>query len=88
MALARFPMFRGGTDMRELTRLDRLWLVAQAHRPAHSAIPAASRDRLRQMDLITTRHNREVSLTRLGHALALRLRQQLRLSAGACPAWT
>lgn len=71
--------------MRELTRLDRLWLVALTHRSAHAAIPAASRDRMRQMDLITTRFNREVSLTRLGQALALRL--QMRLSVGACPDW-
>ena len=71
--------------MRELTRLDRLWLAAQAHRTGNTAIPAASRDRLRQMDLITTRDNRSVSLTRLGYALALRLRQQLRLSADAVP---
>ncbi len=69
--------------MRELTRLDRLWLAAQAHRAGNAAIPAASRDRLRQMDLITTRDNRSVSLTRLGYALALRLKQQSRLSSAA-----
>jgi hypothetical protein len=71
--------------MRELTRLDRLWLAAQAHRPSHAAIPAPSRDRLRRMDLITTRNSRAIELTRLGYTLALRLRQQLRLSDGALP---
>lgn len=69
--------------MRELTQMDRLWLAAQAHRSTNTTIPTTSRDRLRRMDLITTRHNRSVSLTRLGYALALRLRQQLRLSANA-----
>lgn len=75
--------------MSELTRMDRLWLAAQAHRPANIAIPAAARNRFRRMDLITSRNSRSVELTRLGYALALRLRQQLRLSDGTLPdfAW-
>ena len=69
--------------MRELTRMERAWLAAQAHCSTNTAIPTASRNRLRRMDLITTRHSRSVSLTRLGYSLALRLRQQLRVSADA-----
>ena len=67
--------------MRELTHADRLWLVAQANRVTSLVIPAAARERLRQMDLVTTRHNRSVSLTRLGHGLALRLRQHRAMAA-------
>lgn len=67
--------------MRELTRMDRLWLAAQAHRGTNLVVPAAARERLRKMDLITSRNSRSVSLTRLGYELALRLRQQMRLSA-------
>lgn len=69
--------------MRELTQMDRLWLAAQAHRGTNLIVPAAARERLRQMDLITTRNSRSVSLTRVGYELALRLRQQMRLSAAA-----
>lgn len=64
--------------MRELTRMDRLWLAAQAHGGIKLIIPAAAKERLRQLDLITTRQDRSVSLTRLG----LRLKQQMRLSRG------
>ena len=69
--------------MRELTQGDRLWLAAQARRGTDLVVPSACRDRLRQMDLITTRNSRSVSLTRLGSMLALRLKQQMRLSASA-----
>ncbi|MDR3414903.1 MAG: hypothetical protein P4L83_01840 [Nevskia sp.] len=69
--------------MRELTQMDRLWLVAQAHRGGNLVISASSRERLRKMDLITTRHNRSAGLTRLGYELALRLKQQMRSSAHA-----
>lgn len=69
--------------MRELTQGDRLWLAAQAHRGTDLVVPPGCRDRLRQMDLITSRNSRSVSLTRLGSQLALRLKQQMRLSAGA-----
>jgi hypothetical protein len=72
--------------MSELTRMDRLWLAAQAHHPASVALPAAVRSRLRRMDLITSRNSRAVELTRLGSALALRLRGQLRLSNAALAA--
>jgi hypothetical protein len=68
--------------VRELTRMDRLWLAAQAHGGIKLVIPAAAKERLRQFDLITTRHDRSVSLTRLGQRLALRLKQQMRLSRG------
>ncbi len=71
--------------MSELTRMARLWLAAQAHRLTNVAIPAAARNRFRRMDLITSRNSRSVELTRLGYALAQRLRKQLRLSDGALP---
>lgn len=69
-------------DTGELTESDRLWLAANARAYTGLALPAAARDRLRRMDLITTQGARAPRLTRLGLALALRLKQQLRRAQG------
>jgi hypothetical protein len=76
-----------GRDLGELTRLERLWLSTLsikdgAIKGGILLIPTGSIQRLRRMDLITTRHDRSFALTRLGLALAQRLKHQVRLSSG------
>ena len=74
------------SEMYDSRETGRHWLAAQADGRKAIVIPTDSELRLRETDLTTTRLNRSIALTYLGHTLALRPRSGIWMSCGCTTA--